>query len=100
MYIHTPMQFMTEHFFYMMQAWLPSETTVKLHWYRKEELLNLRGNGIGKLEEWDRVYDYAYYNDLGEPKKGSTYVRPILGGSTKYPYPRYIVGYAKLKAIK
>ena len=55
MYIHTPMQFMTEHFFYMMQAWLPSETPVKLHWYRKNELLNLRGNGIGKLEEWDRV---------------------------------------------
>ena len=100
MYIHTPMQFMTEHFFYMMQAWLPSETTVKLHWYRKEELLNLRGNGIGKLEEWDRVYDYAYYNDLGEPEKGSAYVRPILGGSTKYPYPYNIVGYEKLKAIK
>uniref|UniRef100_A0A3Q7HB02 Lipoxygenase domain-containing protein n=1 Tax=Solanum lycopersicum TaxID=4081 RepID=A0A3Q7HB02_SOLLC len=100
MYIHTPMQFMTEHYFYMMQAWLPSETPVKLHWYRKEELLNLRGNGIGKLEEWDRIYDHAYYNDLGEPKKGSTYVRPILGGSTKYPYPRNIVGYAKLKAIK
>ena len=91
------MQFMTEHFFYMMQACLPSETPVKLHWYRKEELFNLSGNGIRKLEEWDRIYDYAYYNDLGEPKKGSTYVRSILGGSTKYSYPRYIVGYAKLK---
>lgn len=71
-----------------MQAWLPSETPAPLRWYREEELLNLRGNGTGKLEEWDRVYDYAYYNDLGDPEKGSDYVRPILGGSEKYPYPR------------
>ena len=60
---------MTEHFFYMMQAWLSSETPVKLHWYRKNELLNLRGNEIGKLEEWDRVYDYAYYNTLENLKR-------------------------------
>ena len=85
---------------YLIQAYLPSETPELLRKYRENELVALRGDGTGKLEEWDRVYDYAYYNDLGEPKKGSTYVRPILGGFTKYPYPRDIVGYAKLKVIK
>ncbi|KAA3468688.1 putative linoleate 9S-lipoxygenase 5 isoform X1 [Gossypium australe] len=47
---------------------------------REEELRMLRGNGEGKLKEWDRVYDYAVYNDLGR--------LPVLGGSHEYPYRR------------
>lgn len=48
----------------------------------------LRGTGSGMLKEWDRVYDYAYYNNLGLPDKGREYARPVLGGSEQYPYPR------------
>jgi len=70
------------------QAYLPCQTPEPLRLYREEELLNLRGHGKGELKEWDRVYDYDYYNDLGNPDKGEEYARPILGGTEEYPYPR------------
>lgn len=72
----------------LLQSYLPSETPIPLLKYREDELLNLRGNGKGKLEEWDRVYDYALYNDLSNPDEGEQQIRPILGGSIEYPYPR------------
>ena len=72
----------------MKQTYLPSETPEPLRKLREDELQSLRGDGNGELEEWDRVYDYALYNDLADPDKGSEYARPVLGGSTNYPYPR------------
>ncbi|CAL1396788.1 unnamed protein product [Linum trigynum] len=74
--------------FFSNKTYLPCQTPEPLRQYRQQELVNLRGNGKGELKEWDRVYDYAYYNDLGSPDKGDAYARPVLGGSMEYPYPR------------
>ncbi|KAL5541595.1 hypothetical protein UlMin_009305 [Ulmus minor] len=74
--------------FFSNQAYLPCQTPELLRHYREEELKNLRGNGSGELKEWDRVYDYDVYNDLGSPEKGKDYARTVLGGSEEYPYPR------------
>lgn len=35
----------------------------------------------------DRIYDYASYNDLGNPDKSEDLVRPVIGGQER-PYPR------------
>ncbi|MBA0701098.1 hypothetical protein Goari_027059 [Gossypium aridum] len=76
--------------FFSNKTYLPCQTPEPLRKYREEELVNLRGNGKGKgkLNEWDRVYDYDYYNDLGMPERGVNFARPVLGGSPALPYPR------------
>ncbi|XP_057539478.1 probable linoleate 9S-lipoxygenase 5 [Amaranthus tricolor] len=76
--------------FFTNKVYLPHETPEPLRNYREEELQVLRGKGKenAMLKEWDRVYDYALYNDLGDPDKGPESARPIYGGSIEYPYPR------------
>ncbi|KAM6595207.1 hypothetical protein CsatA_005731 [Cannabis sativa] len=68
--------------FFTNKPYLPDNSERhKLHRLREGELRHLRSeNNIGELKEWDRVYDYATYNDLGNN-------RPILGGKD-LPYPR------------
>ncbi|KAK1282542.1 putative linoleate 9S-lipoxygenase 5 [Acorus calamus] len=74
--------------FFNNQTYLPSEMPLLLRPYRDQELVNLRGTGKGELKEWDRVYDYALYNDLGDPDKSPEDARPVLGNSAEFPYPR------------
>ncbi|XP_039144539.1 probable lipoxygenase 6 [Dioscorea cayenensis subsp. rotundata] len=77
----------TKRIFFSNQPYLPSETPEGLKELREKELKEIRGNGKGIRKLSDRVYDYATYNDLGNPDKGPELVRPILGGK-KIPYPR------------
>ncbi|KAJ4757480.1 Lipoxygenase [Rhynchospora pubera] len=78
----------TDRLFFSNTSYLPGKTPLPLQDLRKEELLSLRGNGRGERKTWDRIYDYEYYNDLGSPDKGEDRARPVLGGTTLYPYPR------------
>ncbi|XP_009787604.2 linoleate 9S-lipoxygenase 6 [Nicotiana tabacum] len=87
-WVYPANKYKSDRIFFANKTYLPSETPAPLRKYRENELLTLRGDGTGKLEAWDRVYDYAFYNDLGDPDQGAQHVRPILGGSSDYPYPR------------
>lgn len=74
--------------FFANKTYLPSDTPAPLVFYRKVELLTLRGDGTGERKDWERIYDYDVYNDLGNPDKDPSLARPIAGGSSDYPYPR------------
>ncbi|ERN00824.1 hypothetical protein AMTR_s00103p00053790 [Amborella trichopoda] len=87
-WVYPSKKYTSDRIFFSNESYLPGETPLALKNLREEELLNLRGNGVGELKEWDRVYDYAYYNDLGKPDDGPDLVRPVLGGSVEFPYPR------------
>ncbi|XP_061994712.1 probable linoleate 9S-lipoxygenase 5 [Rosa rugosa] len=87
-WVYPASKYKKDRIFFANKTYLPNDTPLPLRKYRQQELEQLRGNGTGELKEWDRVYDYAYYNDLGDPDKGSYYARPVLGGSSQYPYPR------------
>lgn len=74
----------------VLQPYLPGiGTPVALQPYREEELKNLKGDGTGKRERWDRIYDYDVYNDLGFLESDGQDVHPILGGP-QHPYPRRV----------
>ncbi|KAJ4796632.1 Lipoxygenase [Rhynchospora pubera] len=77
----------TKRIFFSNKPYLPSETPHGLKELREKELSDLRGDGTGVRKMSDRIYDYATYNDLGNPDKGLEFARPALGGE-KLPYPR------------
>ncbi|XP_002448678.1 linoleate 9S-lipoxygenase [Sorghum bicolor] len=77
--------------FFTNDACVKEETPSSLLKYREDELAVLRGDGETAdrpFQPWDRVYDYALYNDLGNPDLRRDLARPVLGGSREYPYPR------------
>lgn len=69
------------------QTYLPSQTPPGIKDLRREDLLSIRGNGKGERKLHERIYDYAVYNDLGNPDKSDELARPVLGGKER-PYPR------------
>ncbi|GFY88155.1 PLAT/LH2 domain-containing lipoxygenase family protein [Actinidia rufa] len=69
------------------KAYIPSQTPPGIKDLRREDLLSIRGNGKGERKMHDRIYDYAPYNDLGNPDKGEDLARPVLSGE-EMPYPR------------
>ncbi|KAE8038087.1 hypothetical protein FH972_010630 [Carpinus fangiana] len=75
--------------FFSNTSYLPNQTPSGLRGLRRRELEQLRGNSTGERKEWDRIYDYDCYNDLGNPDKGREHARPVLGGYL-YPYPRRV----------
>lgn len=74
--------------FFANEAYLPDETPKGLVELRKKELLNLRGDGTGERKTGERIYDYTFYNNLGNPDLKLELARPVLGGSKNLPYPR------------
>ncbi|OMO89322.1 Lipoxygenase, partial [Corchorus capsularis] len=88
-WVYKDEKYQSDRVFFTNKTYLPHEMPEPLRKYREEELRILRGNGDqGELKAWDRVYDYALYNDLGDPDKGSDYKRQTLGGNSEFPYPR------------
>ncbi|XVF81299.1 hypothetical protein PTKIN_Ptkin15bG0144200 [Pterospermum kingtungense] len=74
--------------FFLNQLYLPKDTPDGLKKLRQKELEKLRGGSKNERQPWDRIYEYDSYNDLGDPDNGQEYARPVLGGSSEYPYPR------------
>ncbi|OMP04940.1 Lipoxygenase, partial [Corchorus capsularis] len=87
-WIYPDNQYKKPRIFFSNKLYLPHEMPAPLRKYRQEELEVLRGDGKTQLKTGDRVYDYATYNDLGNPDSNPGLARPILGGSVEHPYPR------------
>ncbi|CAK9874762.1 unnamed protein product [Sphagnum jensenii] len=86
-WVYNEKKYQCNRIFFSNQAFLTNQTPPGLVQLRETEMMNLRGDGLGERQVWDRIYDYAIYNDLGDPTKPED-KRPNLGGSKEFPYPR------------
>ncbi len=86
-WVYNEKKYQCNRIFFSNQAFLTDQTPPGLVQLRETEMMNLRGDGLGERQVWDRIYDYAIYNDLGDPTKPEDR-RPNLGGSKEFPYPR------------
>ncbi|MCH80837.1 linoleate 9S-lipoxygenase-like, partial [Trifolium medium] len=87
-WVYNDKKYKSDRIFFANKTYLPSEIPAPLAYYIEEELKTLRGDGKGERKEWERIYDYDVYNDLGDPDSKATLARPVLGGSSTLPYPR------------
>ncbi|KAJ7561174.1 hypothetical protein O6H91_03G017100 [Diphasiastrum complanatum] len=87
-WVYNVSKYTSDRIFFSNRHCLPVDTPQGLLTLRQQELINLRGDGTGERQEWDRIYDYATYNDLGFPDFSKALSRPSLGGSNELPYPR------------
>ncbi len=86
-WVYNVNKYKSDRIFFSNQVYLPDKTPPGLVQLRETEKANLRGDGLGERKPWDRIYDYAIYNDLGDPTKPGD-ARPNLGGNKELPYPR------------
>lgn len=106
-WVYNVNKYKCDRIFFSNQVYLPDKTPPGLVQLRETEKVNLRGDGLGERKPWDRIYDYAIYNDLGDPTKPGD-ARPNLGGNKELPYPRrcrtgrpvYDVGKKKIRFLK
>ncbi|XP_008778427.1 probable lipoxygenase 8, chloroplastic [Phoenix dactylifera] len=87
-WVHSKSDNPEKRIFFTNKSYLPAQTPSGLRRSRSKELEIKRGDGQGERKDFERIYDYDVYNDLGDPDADEDKARPVLGGSKKYPYPR------------
>ncbi|KAL4198184.1 hypothetical protein AMTRI_Chr03g138900 [Amborella trichopoda] len=85
-WVHAHSDNLEDRVFFTDKSYLPPVTPAGLKKLREKELETLRGNGQGERKDFERIYDYDKYNDLGNPDDADT-ARPVLDGKD-HPYPR------------
>lgn len=86
-WVHSTKDNPEKRIFFSNETYLPSKTPDGLKDFRQKDMIEKRGEGKGERKPWDRIYDYAKYNDLGRPDESDDLARPIIGTS-EHPYPR------------